>query len=88
MRTRAERRRLGRPIRNAAAALAMILGVAAPALAEEPAGDWLGTIRGSQGEAHFLLHIRRGADGVYTGDQDDLDYCVKGLPAASLQAGL
>lgn len=86
MRTRAERRRLGRPMWGAAASLATVLTLAAPALAEEPAGDWLGTIQGSQGEAHFLLHVRRRADGVYTGDQDDLDYCVKGLPVASLQA--
>jgi hypothetical protein len=81
-----ELRRLSRRTRNATVVLLAGLAVTADALAEEPAGDWLGTILGPRGEARFLLHVRRSADGAYVGVQDDLDLCVKGLPLGSFKA--
>lgn len=63
----------------------LTLLAALPVLAQDIAGDWLGTLHAGPMDLRFLVHITRGTDGILTGTMDSLDQNAKGIPIRSIE---
>jgi serine-type D-Ala-D-Ala carboxypeptidase/endopeptidase len=65
------------------AALAAVT-ISAPAAAQTPVGDWLGTLDFGQGTLRVVVHIEQSADGTLTGTTDSPDQGGYGIPIAGV----
>ena len=56
------------------------------ALAQEVAGDWLGTLKAPVGDLRLAVHIKKDADGQYQASMDSLDQGAFGIPVDQVSA--
>ena len=69
-----------RPFMAAACALAAALAFAAPAMAEDAAGDWTGVITTPAATLHIAVHIHATGAGAYAGAVDSPDQGAFDVP--------
>jgi uncharacterized protein len=62
----------------------LLAGTMAVAWAENPRGDWSGTLRTAAGNLRLQLHIEQDAEGRYSGVMDSVDQGVNGIPILSI----
>ncbi len=62
----------------------LALVTALPVLAQDIAGDWIGTLHAGSANLRILVHIARGTDGALKADMDSLDQNAKGIPISSI----
>jgi serine-type D-Ala-D-Ala carboxypeptidase/endopeptidase len=75
-----------RPFMAAAFALAAALAFAAPAMAEDAAGDWTGVITTPAAALHIAVHIHATGAGAYAGAVDSPDQGAFDVPIANVVA--
>lgn len=63
---------------------ALIFCMACAALAQDIAGDWLGTLKAGPQEIHMILHITKANGGGLAAKLDILEQKVKDLPLSSI----
>ena len=56
------------------------------AQAQEPQGDWQGTLAIPAGRLQLVIHIQKSSDGRFTGSFDSVDQGVKAIPLATIAA--
>ena len=69
-----------------AAALAVAMAAASAAWAEDPAGDWNGAVTTQGVQLHVAVHLRRGADGNWSGTADSPDQGAFDIPLTQVTA--
>jgi pimeloyl-ACP methyl ester carboxylesterase len=65
--------------------LLLALMTALPIMAQDIAGDWIGTLHAGNTSLRILVHIARGADGALKADMDSLDQNAKAIPITSIE---
>jgi len=73
-----------RALRTLAAAAAIT--VSAPAVAQDAAGDWIGTLGSGPGALTVVVHIARDAEGALTGTLDSPNQNARGIAMAAIVA--
>jgi hypothetical protein len=63
---------------------ALAFCMACTALAQDIAGDWLGTLKAGPQEIHMILHIIKANDGEFTAKLDIIEQNVNGLALSSI----
>ena len=61
-----------------------VLSAAGQAMAEDPTGDWQGTLKTGGATLRLAVHIHKTAAGGYDGALDSLDQNARGLPLAMI----
>jgi pimeloyl-ACP methyl ester carboxylesterase len=56
-----------------------------PAVAQDIAGDWIGTLHAGSVNLRVLVHITRGTGGTLKADMDSLDQNAKAIPISSIE---
>ena len=65
--------------------LLLALMAALPAIAEDIAGDWIGTLNDGPMNLRLLLHITKGTDGALKATMDSLDQGATGIPISAIE---
>jgi uncharacterized protein len=64
--------------------LAVLLGVAVVACAQDVAGDWQGSLQAGGAELRLILHITKAPDGSLKATLDSVDQGASGIPVTSI----